>query len=359
MSGQHKRTRLRPKRLLAIPALVMVAFASVTACSSATTEASSNTLRLGYFPNITHAIPVLGIANGQFQRALGQTQLATQTFNSGTAAVEAINAGAVDAAFVGPNPAISSWTNSGGTSIRIVSGAASGGAALVVRSGIDATADSLRGTTLATPSLGNTQDVALRFWLKQQGLSAPKDSRGDVDVIPQQNSQTLALFKRGEIDGAWVPEPWASRLVQEGGGTVIVNEKDLWPDGKFVTTQLIVSQEYLTGNPDQVKALLQGVLATETAITSNMKKARTDVDAALRELTGEGLDGEVLARAWDNIDITLDPIATSLQADLNHAIDVKISMPVDLNGIYDLTIINQLLTEAGRPPVSAGGLGSQ
>jgi len=359
MSGHNNRTRLRLKRLLAIPFLTVVALVSITACGSGTTGASSDKLRLGYFPNITHAIPVLGVANGQLQQALGQIQLATQTFNSGTAAVEAINAGAVDAAFVGPNPAISSWTNSGGTSIRIISGAASGGAELVVRPGIEATADSLRGTTLATPSLGNTQDVALRFWLKQQGLAAPKDSRGDVDVIPQQNAQTLALFKRGEIDGAWVPEPWASRLVQEGGGTVIVNEKDLWPDGKFVTTQLIVSQEYLTTYPDQVRALLAGVLATEMAIAANPTKARTDVDAALRELTGDELDGEVLTRAWDNIDITLDPIATSLQADLNHAVDVKISLPVDLNGIYDLTILNQLLTAAGRPTVSAAGLGSQ
>ena len=296
---------------------------------------------------------------GQIQQALGSTKLETQTFNAGPAAIEALNSGAIDATFIGPNPAISAWTQSNGTSIKIISGATSGGAEFVVKPEITASNESLKGKTFATPQLGNTQDVALRYWLKQKGLSAPKEGGGDVNVAPQENAQTLDLFKQGQIDGGWLPEPWASRLVQEGGGKVLVTEKDLWPGGQFVTTHLVVSQSFLEKNPEQVKALLQGVVNTEATVQANPAKAKTDVNAALKTLTGKALDDVVLARAWDNLKITVDPIATSLKTDLDHAVEVGISKPADLNGIYDLSILNSILTSAGKAPVSAGGLGKQ
>ena len=160
--------------------------------------------------------------------------------------------GALDASFIGPNPAINGYAKSKGEALRIVAGTTSGGASLVVREGINAPAD-LQGKTLATPSLGNTQDVALRAWLKDQGFATDTAGGGDVHITPQDNADTLAAFKTGAIDGAWVPEPWATRLVNEGGGHVLVNEKDLWPDGKFVTTHLIVTTEFLDEHPDTVK----------------------------------------------------------------------------------------------------------
>ncbi len=354
--GRPRRTL---KRVLVAAAALALGATTLTACSSGGSTSSEPTLRLGYFANLTHALPVLGVANGQFQQALGSTKLETQIFNAGPAAIEAVNSGAIDATFIGPNPAISAWTQSNGSAIRIVSGATSGGAEFVVKPGITTSPDSLRGKTFASPQLGNTQDVALRYWLKQQGLSAPKEGDGDVNVAPQENAQTLDLFKQGKIDGGWLPEPWSSRLVQEGGGQVLVNEKDLWPNGQFVTTHLIVSQIFLEKNPDQVKALLQGVVNTESTIKANPAKARVEVNAVLTTLTGKALDDVVLARAWDNLKITVDPIATSLKADLDYAVDVGISKPADLNGIYDLSILNGILTAAGKAPVSAGGLGKQ
>lgn len=350
--------RVLTRTFAAIAALALGGVA-LTACSSSSSTSDQPTLRLGYFANLTHALPVLGVSNGEFQSALGSTKLEPSIYNAGGQAIEALNGGAIDAAFVGPNPAISGWTTSQGTSLRIVSGATSGGAEFVVKPGITADPESLRGKKFATPQLGNTQDVALRYWLQGKGLSAPKDAAGDVTIQNMENATTLDAFKSGQIDGAWLPEPWSSRLVQEAGAEVLVNEKDLWPNKQFVTTQLIVSQKYLESNPEQVKALIQGELNTLATIQANPAKAKTDINAALKTLTTKALDGTVLDRAWDNLEITVDPIASSLKTDLDHAIAVGISKPADLNGIYDLSILNGLLKAAGKPPVSAAGLGKE
>ena len=347
------------KKLMAAGAALALTTVGLAACSSNSASGSSDTLRLGYFANLTHALPVLGVKNGQFQQALGNTKLDTQVFNAGPAAIEALNAGAIDAAFVGPNPAISGWTQSQGTSLKIISGATSGGAEFVVKPDITTDNSSLKGKTFATPQLGNTQDVALRYWLKSKGLSAPKEGGGDVNIAPQDNSQTLDLFKQGKIDGGWLPEPWASRLVQEAGGKVLVNEADLWPKGQFVTTHLVVSQSYLSAHQDQVKALLQGVVNTLTTIQTQPEQSKQQVNQALTELTGKALDDTVLNRAWDNLQVTVDPIASSLKTDLDHAVDVGISQPADLNGIYDLSLLNSVLASQGKAPVPASGLGTQ
>ena len=202
-------------------------------------------LRLGYFPNVTHATALAGIKQGFFEEALpDNVTLTTTPFNAGPEAVEAIFSGGLDASFIGPNPAINAFARSKGEAIRIVSGATSGGAYLVVKPEITSAAQ-LKGKKLATPQLGNTQDVALRAWLKEQGLSSDAQGGGDVSILPQPNAQTLDTFRSGDIDGAWVPEPWATRLVQEGGGTVLVDERDLWPDGQYVTTHLVVTPTFL------------------------------------------------------------------------------------------------------------------
>jgi NitT/TauT family transport system substrate-binding protein len=208
--------------------------------ASAGDAVKGGTLRLGYFPNVTHAPAILGVENGTFAKALGKdVGLETKTFNAGPAAVEALLAGALDASYIGPNPAINAFAKSKGEAIRIIAGATSGGAALVVKPSITKAAD-LKGKKVASPQLGNTQDVALRAWLGEQGLKTNPQGGGDVSILPQENSQTLDTFKAGDIDGAWVPEPWVSRLVQEGSGKVLVDEKELWPGGRFVTTHLIV-----------------------------------------------------------------------------------------------------------------------
>ena len=231
------------------------------------------TVRLGYFPNITHAPAIVGDLGGYFQKRLGANTLKVSSFNAGPEAVSALFAGALDMSFVGPNPAINAYAQSSGAAIRIVSGSTSGGASLVVRKGITSAKD-LVGKKIATPQLGNTQDVALRAWLKSQGESADQSGGGDVSIKPQANGDALTAFIAGNIDGAWVPEPFATRFVQEGGAHVLVDEATLWPQGQFVTTQLIVRTEFLKAHPDVVKDVLEGLADSVDLIKSDPTKAK-------------------------------------------------------------------------------------
>lgn len=327
--------------------------------SAAAGGTAADTLRLGYFPNVTHAAAVLGVKNGTFQEALGDTKLETTTFNAGPAATEALLSGAIDATFIGPNPAINSFAKSNGEAIRIVAGATDNGASFVVAKDINGPAD-LAGKTLATPQLGGTQDVALRKWLLDNELKTQTTGGSDVDIVNQENSQTLDLFKSGEIAGAWLPEPWASRLVNEAGGKVLVDEKTLWPDEKFLTTVLIVSTPFLEQHPDTVKALIGGEIKEIKAIEADPAKAQTDLNAALADLTGKPLSDATIASAFANIEPTWDPLAGTLNtiAENGLAAGTLTSKP-DLNGIYDLRQLNAVLAEQGEQPVSAAGLGQE
>jgi NitT/TauT family transport system substrate-binding protein len=359
---RHRLSAHRLRRTLAATAAALVATAGLAACSSSQAATSPTgdaaTLRLGYFANITHALPLIGVQNGTYAKDLGSTKLETQIFNAGPAAVEALFAGSIDAAYVGPNPAINAFTKSNGDAVRIVAGASSGGAELVVQPAITTALD-LKGKTLATPQLGGTQDVALRYWLKQQGLSAPTTGTGDVTVAPQENAQTLDLFKQGKLAGAWVPEPWASRLVTEAGGKVLVDEKTLWPQGDFVTTNLIVSRTLLTEHPETVTKLLQAQFDTLVSVQADPVTARKTANDALQALTGKTLKPQTLERAWSELTLTLDPIATSLQTAADHAVEVGTTKKSDLTGIYDLSLLNALLTKLGKTKVSAAGLGTE
>lgn len=335
------------------------AAASGAAGSAASGSAAADTLRLGYFPNVTHAAAVLGVKNGTFQEALGDTKLETTTFNAGPAATEALLSGAIDATFIGPNPAINSFAKSNGEAIRIVAGATDNGASFVVAKDINGPAD-LAGKTLATPQLGGTQDVALRKWLLDNGLKTQTTGGSDVDIVNQENSQTLDLFKSGEIAGAWLPEPWASRLVNEADGKVLVDEKTLWPDEKFQTTILIVATPFLEQHPETIKALIGGEIKEIKAIEADPAKAQTDLNAALGELTGKPLADATITSAFANIEPTWDPLAGTLNtiAENGLAAGTLTSKP-DLNGIYDLRQLNAVLTELGEKPVSAAGLGQE
>ncbi len=312
---------------------------------------SASTIRLGYFPNLTHATAIVGVDEGLFQESLGGVELETAIFNSGTEAVEALFSDAIDASFVGPNPAINAWQQSEGAAIRIVSGATSGGAFLVVRDGIESVED-LAGTTLSTPDLGNTQDVALRAWLKENGLETDLEGGGDVSIMPQDNSQILETFRSGDIDGAWVPEPYATRLILEGGGHVLVDERDLWPNGEYVTTHLIVATTFLEENPDVVKGLLEGVVAANEFINDDAERAKSVVNAGLEAIAGSPIANKTLDAAWENLLFTLDPIAPSLEGSADAAVEVGLLEPLDLEGIYDLSLLNEVLAEAGLPEVS-------
>lgn len=321
-------------------------------------------LRLGYFGNVTHAPALVGVKKGFLADALGDTRLSTETFNAGPAAIEALNAGAIDAAYVGPNPAINSFAKSQGQSVRIIAGAAAGGAQLVVKPGI-ASASDLRGKTLATPQLGGTQDVALRAWLAKQGFKTNVDGSGDVAINPTENAQALKLFQDGKLDGAWLPEPWASRLVLQAGAKVLVDEKDLWDGtgtgkpGLFPTTVLIVNQQFAAAHPETVQALLAGHAEAVAWLNGAPEAEKAQViNAALQEAAGAALPRNVLDRSLANITFTLDPLAGSFPHLLRDGIEAGTTKEADINGLFDLRALNQVSNEAsGADRISAAGLG--
>ncbi|WP_424527887.1 ABC transporter substrate-binding protein [Sphaerisporangium viridialbum] len=350
--------RVRRLRGMAAALAAVAVTALAAACGGGGTSASGGgdaaktEVRLGFFPNITHSTALVGVKKGFFAKALGSNvTLKTATFNAGPAATEAIFSDAIDATYIGPNPAINAWSKSKGQAIKIVAGSASGGVYLIVKPTINSAAD-LKGKKIATPQLGNTQDVALRFWLKDQGLKTDTKGGGDVSIVPQDNSQTLQTFATGDIDGAWVPEPFASRLIQESGGKILVTEADLWPNKQFVITHLIVRQQFLKEHPDLVKKLIEAHVESNAYIQSDPAGAKEAINAELKDLSGKPLKTEVLDSAFKNITFTNDPIASSLVTSAEHAQQVGLLDPVDLNGIYDLTILNEVLAAKGQQAVS-------
>ncbi|MGC0422845.1 ABC transporter substrate-binding protein [Embleya sp. AB8] len=326
------------------------------AAGTAKAGTSASQIRLGFFANVTHATPLIGLNEGFFAKELGSTEIKPQVFNAGPAAIEALKGGSIDATYIGPNPSISGFTSTGGELLRIVAGATSGGASLVVKPGINLPAD-LKGKKIASPQLGGTQDVALRAWLTKVGYSVDTSGKGDVSIVPTDNAQTLAAFQKGDLDGAWLPEPWATRLVLEAGAKVLVDERTLWPEGKFVTTDLIVSSKFLKDHPDTVEALLRGQVAANDWAANNQDKAKAAVNAKITEFAGKPLAQNVLDASWPNIAITNDPLAASLQKLSDDGVAVGVTKKLDIHGIYDLTILNKVLAAAGKPAVSDGGLG--
>src|ERR1039457_1920918 len=275
------------RALLSAGAVAVTVLAA--ACGSSASSSSSGsspadapvTLGLGFLANITHAPALVGVDKGFFTQSLGKI------FSTGTEETTATLAGQLDAAYVGPNPAINAWEKSGGSAIKIISGAASGGASLAVKSGITSAAQ-LKGKPLPTPSLGNTQDVALRYWLKQQGLTTTETGGGDVPIKPTTpNSAAVLEFKSGQTDGAWEPAPYDAELLADGGNT-LVNEASLWPGGKFVTTNLVVTQSFLKAHASVVSGLLKGQIQANDYISKNQAAAEQAANAELTKLTGKG-----------------------------------------------------------------------
>jgi len=349
------------RRILAGVAAVAGGALLVAGCSSAGSSSSGSssgstssasaagsapvTVRLGYLANITHAPALIAVKNGYFAKELGSAgSVKTTVFSSGTQETTAILSGQIDAAYVGPNPAINAWQKSGGTAIKIVSGAATGGASIVVKPSISSVAQ-LKGQSLATPSLGNTQDVAVRYWLKQQGLTTSTTGGGDVAIKPTTpNSAAVLEFKSGQIAGGSEPSPYDVEMVQDGG-KVLLSEPG-------VTTVLMVTQSFLSAHPAVVNDLLKANLDALNYIKSDPSGAQAAANAELASSTGKPLKSSVLGPAWKEITFTADPDAASLEADAQQAESVGLLKTVDLSGIFDLTPLNNLLSAAGQTSVS-------
>ena len=357
------------------------------------TESPSNVLRLGYFPNLNHAQVIIGLANGHFQKALSEhstdsgeegdkgTSIKEYVFSAGPSAIEALYAGQIDVAYVGPNPAINGYLASNGEGIRIISGSASGGAVFVVRndSGIQTTSD-LGGKKFASPQLGNTQDVALRKYLIQNGYETVENG-GNVTVVPVKPSDILTLMLKKEIDGAWVPEPWGARLVKEANGKIFVDERNLWPpDGKFVTTNIIVRTDYLKNNPETIKRLIDAQIDETIWINNTLKDSRTgnstgasgneenqtnddlgnsgvetfihSFNGGLKRITGNTVPEDELRDALQRLEFTYDPLEKSLFRMADDAYELGLigrGNKPDLTNIYDLSLLNEVLEERNLP----------
>ncbi|MCZ4102062.1 aliphatic sulfonate ABC transporter substrate-binding protein [Streptomyces sp. SID13666] len=365
------------KRTIAAAATLPLLFGALAACgygsksddtkdsnaapvaSSGAKKLSADEVKIGYFPNLTHATALVGLNQGLFAKELGGTAIKTQTFNAGPSEIEALNAGSIDIGWIGPSPSINGYTKSKSTNLRIISGSASGGVKLVVNPAKIKTLDDLKGKKIATPQLGNTQDVAFLNWIAEKGWKVDAQSgKGDVSVFRTDNKVTPDAYKSGSIDGAWVPEPTASKLVSEGG-KVLLDERDLWPDKKFVITNVIVSQKFLSAHPDVVEAVLRGSVNTNAWITANPDKAKAAANAQLKKDTQKALPAEILDPAWASIQVLDDPLAKSLTSEADHAVKAGLLKKPDLAGIYDLTLLNKVLTAAGKPTVDAAGLGKQ
>lgn len=359
---------LRPLAALGLATTALV----LAACSSGSTDDAGSasgsaappseitTLRLGYFPNLTHAPALVGTQQGLFKDALKEVDLTVTptVFNAGPDAVTALFADSLDCSYIGPNPAVNAYVQSGGEAIRVVSGATSGGAALVVRPGIT-DVETMKGKSFATPQLGNTQDVAFRYWLKEQGVETTPEGGGDVSIKPQSNAEGLAAYASGDIDGAWVPEPWVSEYLAQGA-EILVDETTLWPEGKFVTTHIICRTAFIAEHPEAVSALLKGHLAAIESIEADPTAAKESFSLALAALTGSSPKPEILDRAWDQVTFTADPLTGTLVKSAEDAVAVGLLDQGGLDAagglpgkLYDLALLNEVLQALGLPAVQA------
>jgi sulfonate transport system substrate-binding protein len=339
------------RRLLAGLQCVLIACVALSASGCAPHASSQTTIRVAYFPNLTHSQALIGLARGDFADALGpQVQIDAKAFNAGPSVIEALFAGEIDLAYIGPNPAVNGYVRSQGEALRVVAGATSGGASFIVRpeAGIDSASD-LSGKRIATPQLGNTQDVALRAYLARNQL-APTEKGGTVQVIPTDNPQILDLFRRGEIDGAWVPEPWATRLIVEGGGKLFIDERTLWPEGQFTTALVIVRTKFMEEHPDLVQHWLQAHVSLTLWEQANPDEAKRLANEEIARITGQALPDGVLDGAWSRQTVTYDPLTATILASADAAYEAGyLDAEPDLSGLVDLAPLNLALDELGRP----------
>jgi NitT/TauT family transport system substrate-binding protein len=334
--------------------LVTLALAATGCAGASRAEGSGDVLRLGLFPNLTHAPGYVALETGIFDERLAPARVEVTYFNSGTDAGNALRAGSIDATYIGPGPAVGLYLETE-HAVAIVSGATSGGASMVVRVGSDIRSpEDLAGKKVAVPGYGNTQDVALRTWLHDHGLKA-NDEGGDVSVAAPDNPELVGLFRAGHLDAAWEPEPWPSLLVAEGLAEPFVDEADLWPGGTFATTVLLVSAAYLEAHGAVVRRLVEANVDAIRMIDEEPEAAKAAAQAGLVKAGAPSLDQAVVDVAWDRLAFTWDPVPSSVVTGAEHAYAVGSleRAPGDLTGLFRLDDLNAVLSGLGLEEVTA------
>jgi NitT/TauT family transport system substrate-binding protein len=351
---------MAPKIKFVIASVIIGAIIATSIFSNAPdshTDSSINSpsriLRIGYFPILNHAQAVIGLAKGDFQKAVDkEIKVKPEVFGSGPPLIEALFANQIDLAYVGPNPTINGYVVSDGKALKIISGASSGGTVFVVRndSGIKSIKD-FGNKRFATPQVGNTQDVALRGYLLQNGYKT-KDEGGNVEVISAQISDIFTLMLTKQIDGAWVPEPWGTKLVKEANGRIFLDERVLWPHGKYITANIIARTDYLRDNPETVKKFLAAHIDETNWINSHKSEAFDIFNEQLRALTGHTIRPDELKQAGSRIEFTYDPLKPTLLKAANDSLKIGfLRTPPNLTGIYDLTLLNTVLEQKHLQPI--------
>ncbi|WP_428323784.1 ABC transporter substrate-binding protein [Nitrosopumilus sp.] len=286
----------------------IVVFSVLGVALSSNDNTHENKLRIAYFPNIGHAIPIVGIEKGFFEEHLGDsTRIETKVFDSGPQAIEALFANSVDVAYVGPGPAINGFLNSENNNVKILAGAASGGASFIVHPDSEInTASDFAGKKIAAPQIGNTQDVSLRHFLDENQLK-PAEKGGSVVVYNIPNPDIYTLFVKGDIDGAWVAEPWATILETELDGKRLFHEEELWPDQEFASVLLIGNVNYVEENSATIAEFIRAHHETTIWIQTNPIDTRIVFNDFLDSYLGQSLSDDVVDIALSNILITADP----------------------------------------------------
>lgn len=303
-----------------------------------------NKIRVAYFPNVGHAVPIVGIETGIFSSGLGnETLIETKIFDSGPQVVESLFSNSIDIAYVGPGPAINAFLKSHNNNIKILAGSASGGASFIVHP--ESTINSVNdfpGMRIAAPQIGNTQDVSLRYFLSDNGLE-PAEKGGSVIVLNIANPDIYTLFTKGEIDAAWVPEPWATILVNELDGSRLFFEEDLWEDNQFASVLLIGRVDYVEENTQVVQSWLNLHHKTVNWINENPEKTTIAFNQFMKKTFGKSLPDEIVSESLDNLQITSDPIHDSIFvfAERADSLGYLGRDGYDLNGIfYEVDITN-------------------
>jgi len=336
-----------------IAIVIILSITSHPLTQSQSISEKSDILRLGYFPNINHAQAVIGVGNGDFQNALGDVKIESQVFNAGPAAIEALFANRIDVAYVGPNPAINGYIKSDGQGLKIIAGVSSGGAVFVIRgdSGVTTVYD-FAGKKFASPQLGNTQDVALRSYLLKNGYKTSENG-GNVTILPAANSDIVTMMSKKDIDGAWVPEPWGTILVKQANGKIFLDERDLWPNGKFATALIVARTDYLKSHPDIIQKLLEAHVKETVWINNNKDESIKDFNIQLKKITGKTIPNDVISAAFTRMDITYDPVQSSVSKSAQDAFDLGFlgDKKPDLSNMFDLSILDKVLQAQNLPVI--------